>query len=60
MLDLVSAYWWLAFPLSWFVITGWRNGLAYRANRDTMDVIKSYVRNGRTPPPELIVKLRQV
>ena len=59
MLELFNAYWWLVFPLSWFVISGWNAWLAHKARRDAMDLIQTYVRSGRDAPPELLAKLNK-
>jgi hypothetical protein len=59
MEDLFRSYWWLLFPLSWFVVGGWQSWLRYRSNRDTLDLIKSYAQSGREPPPELLARLNQ-
>jgi hypothetical protein len=57
MEDLFRQYWWLIFPLSWFVFGAYQSWLSYKANRDTLDLIKSYAQAGREPPPELLAKL---
>jgi amino acid permease len=57
MEDLFRSYWWLIFPLSWFVFGAYQSWLSYRANRDTLDLIKTYAEAGREPPPELMAKL---
>jgi hypothetical protein len=57
MFELFEGYWWLMFPLCWFVVGVWRNWLAYRAEREAMDVLAAYARNGREPPAELIARL---
>jgi hypothetical protein len=59
MEDLFRQYWWLMFPLSWFVFGGYQSWLSYKANRDTLDLIKSYAQAGRDPPPELLAKLNK-
>ena len=59
MEDLFRSYWWLIFPLSWFVAEAYQRWLAYRANRDTLDLIKTYAQSGREPPPELLAKLNK-
>lgn len=59
MEDLFRSFWWLIFPLSWFVFGGFQSWLAYRANRDTLDLLKSYAASGREPPPELVAKLNK-
>jgi hypothetical protein len=57
MEDLFRSFWWLIFPLSWFVFGAYQSWLSYRANRDTLDLIKTYAQAGREPPPELLAKL---
>ncbi|MFZ0269862.1 hypothetical protein [Caulobacter sp.] len=59
MEDLFRSYWWLIFPLSWFVFEAYQRWLAYSANRDTLDLLKSYAQAGRDPPPELLAKLNK-
>lgn len=59
MEDLFRSYWWLIFPLSWFVFDGFQNWLSYKANRDTLDLLKSYAASGREPPPELVARLNK-
>ncbi|WP_454760208.1 hypothetical protein [Caulobacter segnis] len=50
-------FWWLIFPLGWFAFAAWRSWLGYRANREALDLMKTYVASGREPPPELLNKL---
>lgn len=59
MEDLFRSYWWLIFPMSWFVFGGYQSWLSYRANKDTLDLIKTYAQAGREPPPELLAKLNK-
>lgn len=59
MEDLFRSFWWLVFPLSWFVFGGFQSWLSYKANRDTLDLIKSYAASGREPPPELVARLNK-
>jgi len=59
MEDLFRSYWWLIFPLSWFVYSGFQSWLSYRANRDTLELLKSYAASGREPPPELVARLNK-
>lgn len=56
-MDLFREYWWLLFPLSWFVFGAYQSWLSYKSNRDTLDLIKTYAQSGREPPPELMAKL---
>jgi hypothetical protein len=46
MEELFRQYWWLIFPLSWFVFGAYQSWLSYKANRDTLDLIKSYAAAG--------------
>jgi len=57
MEDLFSAYWWLLFPLSCMAFGFFQAWLKDRARRDVLEVLKSYARAGREPPPELVAKL---
>jgi hypothetical protein len=57
--DMFRQFWWLIFPLSWFVFGAWQSWLSYRANRETLDLIKTYAAAGREPPPELLNKLNK-
>ena len=59
MEDLFRSYWWLIFPLGWFVYGGFQSWLSYRSNRDTLDLLKAYAASGREPPPELVARLNQ-
>ncbi len=59
MLGLIDSFWWLVFPLSWAVISGWNAWLAQKARRDAMDLIQTYVRSGREAPPALLAKLNK-
>ncbi len=59
MEDLFRAYWWLIFPLGWFAYGGFQSWLSYRANRDTLDLLKTYAASGREPPPELLARLNK-
>ncbi len=59
MEDLFRSFWWLVFPLSWFVFGAFQSWLSYKANRDTLDLIKSYAASGREPPPELVARLNK-
>lgn len=54
MEELFRSYWWLLFPLSWFVIGGWNSWLNYRRSRDAMDLMRTYAAKGQEPPPDLL------
>lgn len=57
--DIFRQFWWLIFPLSWFVFGAWQSWLSYRANRETLDLIKTYAASGREPPAELMARLNK-
>jgi hypothetical protein len=54
MNDYWASYWWLIFPVGWFVFGAWDRWLSYQRNRDALDLIKSYVAQGKEPPAELL------
>jgi len=54
---LFRDFWWLLFPLSWFVLGAFRSWMSYRESRETLDLIKTYAASGREPPPELFARL---
>lgn len=57
MEELFRGYWWLLFPLSWFIISGWNSLLNYRRHKDTLDLIKTYVASGKDVPQSLLDRL---
>src|SRR5690606_10330832 len=54
MEDLFHSYWWLLFPLAWFIGGGWTSWLNYRARRDALKLIPTYADKGQEPPAELL------
>tara|TARA_R110002051_G_scaffold17203_4_gene50835 strand:- start:181 stop:624 length:444 start_codon:yes stop_codon:yes gene_type:complete len=59
MEDLFRSYWWLLFPLAWFVSAGFSGLMSYRRHRDTLNLIKAYVDKGQEPPPALLTLLER-
>ncbi|RYG15656.1 MAG: hypothetical protein EON96_10210, partial [Caulobacteraceae bacterium] len=59
MEDLFRSYWWLLFPMSWFVFSGFQSFLNYRRQRDTLNLIKTYADKGQEPPAALLKVLEQ-
>lgn len=57
MFDLFNRYWWLLFPIGFFIYGAFQSWLSYRSNRETLDLIKAYAASGREPPPELLNRL---
>lgn len=54
MEDLFRDYWWLMFPLFGFAFGGWSRFLAYRSQRDHIELLKTYAASGREPPAEVL------
>ncbi|WP_304168002.1 hypothetical protein [Phenylobacterium aquaticum] len=48
------SYWWLVFPLGWFVFGAFDRWLTYQRSRDALDLIKTYTAQGKEVPPELV------
>ena len=54
MEDLFRSYWWLLFPLAWFVSSGFSSFLNYRRQKDTLRLIQTYAEKGQEPPEALL------
>lgn len=54
MEDLFRSYWWLLFPLSWFVFGGFSSFLNYRRQQATLKLIETYAKQGQQPPEALL------
>lgn len=52
------SYWWLVFPIGFFLAAGFDRWLAYRKSQDRLEIIRSYTSQGRDPPPELLKALQ--
>ena len=50
MEDLFRSYWWLLFPLAWFVSAGFSSLLNYRRQKDALKLIQTYAEKGQEPP----------
>lgn len=59
MEEIFSNYWWLLFPLAFFVFGAWDRWLSYQRSKDRLDILRSYTSQGKDPPPELIKALRE-
>jgi len=55
--DLFRSYWWLLFPLAWFVAGAFDQILRYQRHRDTLNLIRTYAEKGQEPPAELMKRL---
>lgn len=54
MEDLFRSFWWLLFPMAWFVFGGFSSFLNYRRQKDALDLIKTYADKGQQPPEALL------
>ena len=54
MEDLFRSYWWLLFPMAWFVFGGFSSWLNYRKQRETLKLLKTYADKGQEPPEALL------
>ena len=52
--ELFRAYWWLIFPIFGMIWGFWETLARERRARSLMDLIKSYVDQGKYPPKELL------
>ena len=59
MEDLFRSYWWLMFPLAWFVFGGFSTFLNYRRQKDTLKLIQTYAEKGQEPPAALLKVLER-
>lgn len=50
MEDLFRSYWWLLFPLAWFIGSGWQSWLSYQTRRDALKLVQTYAEKGQEPP----------
>jgi hypothetical protein len=58
MEDIFRSYWWLLFPIGFFIFGAWDRWLAYKRSRDHLELIKTYAAQGKEPPPELVKAVR--
>jgi hypothetical protein len=57
MEDLFRSYWWLLFPLGFFIASAFDQLMRYQRHRDTLDLIKSYTDQGKEPPAALVERV---
>ena len=55
--DFFSSYWWLLFPLAFFVAGGWNSVMRYQRTKAKIDLIKTYAAAGKDAPADLIASL---
>jgi len=52
------SYWWLLFPLGFFIFGAWDRWLSYQRSKDRLELLRTYTAQGKDPPPELIRALQ--
>lgn len=57
MAEIFENYWWLLFPLGFFIIAGWGSFMRYKRTQAKIDLIKTYTAAGKEPPAELLASL---
>lgn len=57
MADIFQNYWWLLFPLGFFIAAGWGSFMRYKRTQAKIDLIKTYTAAGKEPPAELLASL---
>jgi hypothetical protein len=55
---LFNSYWWLILVLFWMGFAIAKHWLAHRRANHGLEILKSYVDQGKEPPPELLQYLR--
>lgn len=55
--DLFRSYWWLLFPLAFFLAQGWSSFLRYKRQKSKIELLKTYAAAGKEPPANLVASL---
>ncbi len=55
--ELFSSYWWLLFPLGFFVAAGFSSYMRYKRTQAKIELLKTYAASGNEPPAELLASL---
>lgn len=56
--DLFRQFWWVIFPIFGMITALFHMNLRHDQYNKALDMIKSYVDQGKEPPPELLAMLR--
>lgn len=57
MEDIFRSYWWLLFPLAFFIAQGWSSFLRYKRQKSKIELLKTYAAAGKEPPANLVASL---
>ena len=52
------SFWWLIFPIGFFIFGAWDRWLAYQRSKDRLELLRTYTAQGKDPPPELLRALQ--
>src|SRR3954452_11805539 len=52
------SFWWLLFPIGFFIFGAWDRWLAYQRSKDRLELLRTYTAQGKDPPPELVKALQ--
>jgi len=58
MENFFFGYWWLLFPLGFFVFGAWDRWLSYQRSKDRLELLRTYTAQGKDPPAELVKALQ--
>jgi len=59
MVELFQGYWWLLFPLCWFIFGGFNAVMNYYRQKNVLKIIKTYADRGEQPPESLLKIVEQ-
>lgn len=54
MVELFHSYWWLIFPLAFFVLAAWDSFMKYQRHKANLELLKTYATSGKEPPENLV------
>lgn len=55
--DLFRSYWWLLFPLAFFVAQGWSSFMRYKRTKAKIELLKTYAAAGKEAPADLVASI---
>lgn len=59
MVELIQSFWWLLFPLGWFIFGGFNAMVNYYRQKNVLKIIKTYADRGEQPPEALLKIVEQ-
>lgn len=59
MVELFQSFWWLLFPLGWFIFGGFNAMMNYYRQKNVLKIIKTYADRGEQPPEALLKIVEQ-